>query len=88
MITVPDSSFVPFYKLSNVTDDFQTGILHTNENNITQMDEHCIELINEKCSFRRPLESKELLQQYCYCWWACGTHERQEKFIHIFPGER
>jgi len=28
------------------------------------MDERCIELISEKCSVRRPLESKELLQEY------------------------
>jgi len=48
------------------------------------MEEHCIGLINEKCSVRRPFESKELLQQYCYCWRACGTHDGQEKYIHFF----
>jgi hypothetical protein len=45
-------------------------------------------LIKEKCSVRRPLESKELLQQYGYCWRACGTHDGQEKYTHIFVGKR
>jgi hypothetical protein len=37
------------------------------------MDERCIELTSKKCSVRRPLESIELLQQYGFCWRACGT---------------
>jgi hypothetical protein len=28
------------------------------------MEEYCIEMINEKCSVRWPVESKALLQQY------------------------
>lgn len=63
MIFLPESSLLPFNKLPDVTDGFWTLILHENENSIKQMEEHFIELINEECSVRRPLDSKELLQQ-------------------------
>jgi hypothetical protein len=51
------------------------------------MEEYCIVMINEICSVQRPLESKELLQQYGYCWRECGTHEGQEKSIKFLVGK-
>jgi hypothetical protein len=47
------------------------------------MEENCIEMINEKCSLRRPLESKALLQQYGYVG-GHVTHATDKKNTYTF----